>query len=229
MEALTAVLDDIDRSDVHDIICLGDTIGYGPNPNEVIELIQEWNIPTIIGNHELCIIDEKLLQWFNNSAKESLIKTKSWLSEQSMKFIFDLKPSFTRYGCRFVHGVPPESPMTYIFQVSKSELEIVFLGLNERLCFIGHTHIPEIIIYDGLSIEKRYLLTGTTTLDKNKQYIVNVGSVGQPRDGDHDAKYVIWDESRDRIELRAVSYDISSVVTKIKQAGLPEYHATRLL
>jgi predicted phosphodiesterase len=100
--------------------------------------------------------------------------------------------------------------------------------MTERLCFIGHTHTLEIIGYDGNDLQYEDLPKGLSHLDPAKKYIVNIGSVGQPRDSSNNAKYVIWDSLEDSLDVRFISYDIASVVKKIKVAGLPKEHAERL-
>jgi diadenosine tetraphosphatase ApaH/serine/threonine PP2A family protein phosphatase len=101
--------------------------------------------------------------------------------------------------------------------------------MEERLCFIGHTHDLGIIDYDGKEIEYWRLDKGLLQLDTDRRYIINCGSVGQPRDGNNNAKYVIWDADDDTIEVRFIPYDVHSVVKKIREAGLPEANALRLL
>jgi predicted phosphodiesterase len=227
-DAFQQVLEDIDRLQVDAVISLGDNIGYGPEPDRVIRQIQARKIPSVQGNHELALKDAKYLDWFNPSARKSLLKTRSLLSKASSGFVTQLEPYLTCYGCRFVHGFPPDSALIYMFQVSDSRKAQVLKAAAERLCFIGHTHSLEIISYDGQQMEYADLAKGLTNLDRNKKYIINIGSVGQPRDATNDAKYVIWDSEADTIEVRFIPYDIAAVVQKIREAGLPEEHAQRL-
>ena len=227
-EALRQVLLDIDKSRVDNVMSLGDNIGYGPEPDRVVQYIMSREIPSVLGNHELAIKDKEYLNWFNPVARRSLIKTSDLLSDTSHRFVRGLEPFLTSDDCRFVHGFPPDSPLIYMFQVSDTRKMEVFEEIAERLCFIGHTHTLEIISYDGQAIEYNDLPKGLTNLAANKRYIINIGSVGQPRDTSNDAKYVIWDSADDTIEVRYVPYDIAAVVKKIKAAGLPEEHAQRL-
>jgi predicted phosphodiesterase len=227
-DAFQQVLEDIDRSRVDAIISLGDNIGYGPEPDRVIQKIQDRKIPSVQGNHELALKEAEYLDWFNPSARKSLLKTSDLLSEASRGFVTQLEPYLIAYGCRFVHGFPPDSALIYMFQVSDSRKAQVFKAAAERLCFIGHTHSLEIISYDGRQIEYADLPKGLTNLEGKKKYIINIGSVGQPRDATNDAKYVIWDSAADTIEVRFIPYDIAAVVKKIRDAGLPKEHAQRL-
>jgi predicted phosphodiesterase len=227
-EAFKQVLEDIDKSRVDAAISLGDNIGYGPEPERVIQAIKARNIATVQGNHELAIKEDEYLSWFNPAARKSLIKTRSLLSEASVRFVSQLEPALTAYECRFVHGFPPDSPLIYMFQVPNRRKKQVLEEAAERLCFIGHTHTLDIIAYDGQHVDCQKLLEGPTSLDGGKKYIINIGSVGQPRDADNKAKYIIWDSSASTIDVRFVRYDIAVVAQKIQDAGLPEEHALRL-
>jgi predicted phosphodiesterase len=228
MDAFAHVLADITRSDVNDIISLGDNIGYGPEPDLVVKSVQAHNIPSVVGNHELAIVKPKYLDWFNPIARESLIKTIKLLSDQSIRYISKQNSHLVSFGCRFVHGFPPKSALIYMFQVSDHRKKQIFDKLDERICFIGHTHILEKISYDGKTVKYNPLKKGIQRLSKDQKYILNIGSVGQPRDGDNRAKYVIWDSSQNTIEVKYIPYDIATTVKKIRAAGLPDEHAQRL-
>ena len=227
-EALCRVLDDIDDRGIDDIFCLGDCIGYGPDPEEVIEAVRARNIPALLGNHELAARDRASLSWFNPRARLSLEITVAMLSLASLNYIQKLPSSVTRDDVRFVHGFPPDSVHTYLFQKSDFELTATFNQMAERICFVGHTHDLEIIEFTGRRIKRWPLVPGSSLLNPEYRYIINVGSVGQPRDGSNKAKYVLWDKDDNRIEVRAIPYDIDTVVSKIKARGLPEEHAERL-
>lgn len=228
MEAFEQVLADIDGRNVDVIISLGDNIGYGPEPDRVIKYIRQHAISSVQGNHELAIIEPNYLNWFNAAAKQSLKKTVKLLSKPSIEFIATMKVYLTDYGCRFVHGFPPDSPLMYSFQVSEGKTKNALDELPERRCFIGHTHTLDLIGYDGQRLEYSSLNEGLNILDPNQKYIISIGSVGQPRDGDNRSKYVIWNSAEDTVEVRFVAYDIATVVKKIKDAGLPKEHAERL-
>jgi len=228
MDAFDRVLEDIDKAHVDAIISLGDNIGYGPEPEKVIRKIQDRNIPSIMGNHEMAVADRSHLSWFNITAQESLLKTRKMLSKGSIAYISSFKSFLVRFKCRFVHGFPPDSPMTYSFQVSENAIMDTFRKLNENVCFIGHTHYLQTIDFDGLTIDEAPLEQGVTLIPKTRACIVNVGSVGQPRDGNNNAKYVIWNSSESAIEVKYIPYDIARVVEKMTALGLPKVHADRL-
>ncbi len=229
LEALEQVLIDIDGSDIDRVVCLGDSIGYGPEPEEVVSMIQDRHIPSILGNHELAVIDQNFLAWFNPLARRSLLKTIEMLSETTINFISGLKPFMIFDAYRFVHGYPPDSATTYLFQIEEDELQQTFKRMREKICFVGHTHRLEIIGFNGNSITRSPFIQNIVHLNSTDRYIINIGSVGQPRDGDNHAKYVILDTEKNSIEVKFIPYDIASVVNKIIKAGLPTEHAVRLL
>ena len=227
-DALSAVLKDIDRSRVDDVVCLGDSIGYGPEPNRVIKTLQDHGIPSILGNHEQAVIEPEYLSWFNPMARKSLTKIIGWLSDNSLAYISQLDHVRIAHQCRLVHGFPPDSPTRYYFEASQTDMRRVFEVIEERCCFIGHTHDLHIISYDGHTLGTDIVHDRRLQLSEHMRYIISVGSVGQPRDGDNNAKYVIWDTSEDIIEIKYVAYDIASVAQKIIDADLPRSHANRL-
>ena len=229
LDAFGQVLNDIDASGVDTVVCLGDNVGYGPEPEQVIRQVRARKIPCVMGNHERAVSDRAHLNWFNPSARISLQKTITMLSEESINYINGMKSSLVLYQSRFVHGFPPDSTDIYLFQVPDHTLNQTFKEMKERRCFVGHTHELKLIGFDG-KVSQRIPLKKEiiTHLDKDRKYIINVGSVGQPRDGNNNAKYVIWNTSEDSLEVRFVPYDIAAAVGKILAAGLPRVHADRL-
>ncbi len=227
--ALKSVFKDMESFSVDLIISLGDNIGYGPEPEEVINLLRKKKIPSVIGNHEMAINRPRFLSWFNPSAKASLEKTKRMISKSTLNYISKLAYCMVLNKCRFVHGFPPGSATIYLFEVSDDKIKNAFDKMKEWVCFLGHTHMLELISHDGSTLSKRPLREEVVELDDSKKYIINVGSVGQPRDGNNQAKYVLMDTESKLLTVRYVTYDISDTVKKIYRAGLPEQHAWRLM
>ncbi len=228
LQALDAVLADLRQNNVDSVVCLGDTIGYGGQPDNTIKRLIEHHISSVLGNHELAVKDSAYLQSFNPVVRKSAVITHALLSQKALNFIKQLPFHIEHSTCWFVHGFPPDSPTTYVFEASDNKIRRVIEQLNKHIIFIGHTHEPALICRDGNSIHHLPLKRGVTALDPDRQYLVNVGSVGQPRDPDNHAKYVILDMARDSIELRYVSYDIAAAARKIIAAGLPQQYADRL-
>ena len=228
LEAFLKILGDIDLRGIQKIISIGDNIGYGPNPEAVMQLLLARGIYSTLGNHEMPVKQKSFINWFNPVAQKSVHYTLSRLSEKSIAAIKIFQPFFIYQGARFVHGVPKKSVTIYIFQLSEAMLKKKFRDMDERVCFIGHTHDLGLITYDGLGFERSSLTEGVTRLDKEKKYIINIGSVGQPRDGDNRAKYVIWDTDAGTVELKCLAYDYKKTCEKIRAAELPEQYASRL-
>ena len=227
MDALEEVLADIDKSNVNATICLGDMVGYGPEPEAVIQAIRKRNITTLLGNHELSILDPKYLSWFNPLARLSIEKTIPMLSDKSLAFIGNLKTFVSQKQARFVHGFPPDSVITYLFQIEEAAFCSAFESMTYILCFVGHTHKLEFFSYRDGAVIRAPLIKGVMQLRKEKKYIINVGSVGQPRDGNKTAKYAIWDKTEYLIQVKFIPYHIAKVTHKIIEAGLPDAHAER--
>ncbi len=228
--AFEAVLEDIEHhAQVEAIYCLGDNIGYGPEPEKVISMLISHQIPSVLGNHELAINQPETLPWFNPAARTSLEKTMDLLSETAKAHIAGFSLSMTIGDCRLVHGFPPDSPTTYLFEVPPQHIQETLSEMEERIVFVGHTHELLIVELGGEDITTNPLNRGRIELDPQKKYLINAGSVGQPRDGNNKAKYIIWDDGTNELNVRFISYNINDTVKKIYQAGLPEQHAWRLL
>ncbi|MGW8186011.1 MAG: metallophosphoesterase family protein [Desulfobacterales bacterium] len=227
-DALTAVLADIDASRPDAVFCLGDCIGYGAEPERVIRTLRKRGISSTRGNHEQAVLEPDRLEWFNLLARKSLVRTTAMLSGEALQFIAEFPDVLTSHGCRFVHGFPPDSVTTYHFEVPSGERRRIIKAMDEKICFIGHTHDLTLITYDGRMLTNTHLGPGRVDLLPSQQAIVCVGSVGQPRDGDENAKYIIWDADAANLEVRYIGYDIGAAAEKIIAAGLPRAHADRL-
>ncbi|MCP4668294.1 MAG: metallophosphoesterase family protein, partial [Deltaproteobacteria bacterium] len=145
LEALKEVLADMDRSGIDDIICLGDNVGYGPEPEAVVRLLRDRGIPSVMGNHEWGLLDDARLSWFNPSARRALIETRRLLSDETIGYIRGLPLFRTLEGCRFVHGFPPDDITTYLFDVSPYRFKETLREMEENICFVGHTHVLGLI------------------------------------------------------------------------------------
>ncbi|GBE13344.1 phosphodiesterase [bacterium BMS3Bbin14] len=230
LEAFQAVLADIDRLAIHTIFCLGDCVGYGPEPEQVITEIRNRAIPTVMGNHELALINDRYYNSFNFIARQSLDITRTLISPATWQYISAMPATMLYRDARMVHGCPPASITRYLFTAQEYLLKKIFSEFAETLCFFGHTHTLALYTIDQSdNIHGQRLERGTYGLEPRCRHLINAGSVGQPRDGNNNAKYVIWDEEEKTIEIRYIPYDIQSTFDKIIAAGLPTLNATRLL
>ena len=228
LEAFRSVLADIDGAGIDHIVSLGDNIGYGAESELVMDLIRKRAIPSVLGNHELAVKHPRFFKWFNPKVQATLKTTFAGLSGQSIEDIHRMEAYQVRWGCRFVHGFPPASTVLYLYQMSERKICRAFDRIHEKHCFIGHTHDLNLVRVSGATAQYMPFPRGVSLLDAGGRYLINAGAVGQPRDGDNHAKYVIWDSSGSSVEVRYVRYDIEAAVKKILDAEYPEYFATRL-
>lgn len=228
-EALESVLADIASASVDRIISLGDNIGYGADSEAVLRRLRASPIDSVRGNHELAVIDPKARSWFNPQALTSIMYTMAHLSDDAIQYLHTLPSSLHIDTHWFVHGFPPDSETRYLFQAGTNEIRKGLAATGCPICFVGHTHDLEIITIDESAIERRQLPCGAALLERDKRYIVNIGSVGQPRDGNRDAKYIVFDTDACVMDVRYVAYDREAAAKKIIAAGLPKSHAARLL
>jgi predicted phosphodiesterase len=229
LEAFKAVLADIDELSVKQIVCLGDSIGYGPDPEETVLLLRRRGIPSVLGNHEAALLDDEARHWFNPQAKCALELTGRLLSADSLGWLKTLPRFLVIAGARFVHGFPPDDVSTYLFEKSEDELLEELTRMEEPVCFVGHTHELEMVSCTAGRVARRSLAQGYLSMIGSGRTLVCVGSVGQPRELDRRAKYVLYDPGTMAIEVRCVDYDAKSTAAKIIARGLPSVYASRLL
>ncbi|MEJ5366089.1 MAG: metallophosphoesterase family protein [Desulfosoma sp.] len=228
LESFREVLRDLEEVRPEKIVCLGDAVGYGPDPEAVVRLLKSRGIPALLGNHEWALRHPEHLEWFNPSARRSLEKTLELLSPEAVRAVTRWPTTLRVEGALCVHGCPPDSVTRYLFEVSYEEFPALFSTYEEPLCFVGHTHQLLWVRWDGHEVTSGRFLEDLLELDPSGRYIVNVGSVGQPRDGDNRAKYVLWDTQARTIHVRRVPYDIAKTVEKILALGFPRINADRL-
>jgi predicted phosphodiesterase len=228
LEALEAVLRDVPDG-VEGIYCLGDVIGYGANPNECCDLVREREMPLISGNHDLAVTDLSTdLAWFNPVAAAAVEWTREQLTEENASLLRACPRTIQKKGTLFVHG-SIRDPDEYILNGAVAQENLAVLKQeypNVRVCFFGHTHVKAVAPSpDSTSPGSR-----TLELTTGGPYLVNPGSVGQPRDGDTFASYVLAEDAPDgaSVAYRFVEYDVEKAQTKIRAAGLPGVLADRL-
>lgn len=223
LEGLEAVLADVPE-EVERVYCLGDVIGYGANPNECCDIVQEREMPTITGNHDIAVIDLSMdLNWFNPVAAAAVRWTREQLTEENAEFLRSRPRMMQADETLFVHG-SVRDPDEYIIDGTTASENLAVLESeypDVRLCFFGHTHVKAIAPSPNGSADVEALDLGT-----DGPYLVNPGSVGQPRDGDTFASYVLVEGTE--VTYRFVEYDIEKAQAKIREAGLPGMLADRL-
>jgi diadenosine tetraphosphatase ApaH/serine/threonine PP2A family protein phosphatase len=226
LEALESVLRDIEKQGVEKIHFLGDAVGYGCNPNQCVSLIHKHCDVKLLGNHDYAVMGLEQSDNFNQVARASMDWTVKKIKKKSIQILADFEMSSTFLDYYLVHASPedPES-WTYILDINAAQDN--FDKFSQSVCLIGHTHVPECYILDK---------DGTVAQKENKslirqdgyKYIVNIGSVGQPRDNDPRSCYLIVDTDTDTMYYRRVEYDIGKTQEKMKKAKLPEFLIERL-
>jgi predicted phosphodiesterase len=223
LEALETVLKDARNEQVTHYCCVGDVVGYGASPKECLEIIRGMNCPVVKGNH-----DEKAAEFveetgFNSTAANAIRWTAAQLSDDERQWLRNLK--FTRYVESFtiVHATL-DMPQKWEYVLDKFAATSSFTYQKTAVCFYGHTHRPAVFIRDGMVRAGSF---DGLKVEPGKKYFVNVGSIGQPRDGNPLAAYVIYDMVSNSLTLKRLPYDVRKAQEKILAASLPEYCATR--
>ncbi len=225
IEALSAVLDDCAANGVTDYFCTGDIVGYNASPRECLDKIRELSCPAVMGNHDHYVSSRQDLSDFNPAAAAVVEWTRGQLKMEDIFYLRNLPFMGLGVGFSVVHSTcdNPEA-FGYVFDVFQAAAN--FVKQKTPICFHGHSHCP--VVYER-RLDGVYVLDPVDmTLVPGRKYFINVGSVGQPRDGDPRASYVIYDQAAKTIRFRRVEYDIAAAQSKVRQAGLPERLAQRL-
>ena len=224
LDAFQVVLEDCKKQQVTHYACLGDVVGYNANPKECLDIVRAMNMPCVKGNHDEYCSSEEHLEGFNPAAAEAVNWTRKQLTEDDRQWLRDLK--YTRMVTNFtiVHATL-DGPQRWGYVFDKLAAAASFTYQNTSVCFFGHTHVPVAFMKDSMVRGGTY---SKFKLEQGKKYFVNVGAVGQPRDNNPKAAYVVYDTLEATIELRRLDYDIAAAQKKILAAGLPERLAERL-
>jgi diadenosine tetraphosphatase ApaH/serine/threonine PP2A family protein phosphatase len=225
LEGLQAVLLDMESCGVTHRVCLGDIIGYNANPKECLDLVRSLTCPILLGNHDEAATWDQDPVNFNALALESIRYSREQLDEEDLGFLKALPYEYENEGVQFVHA-NFEAPTTWSYILYPEDALGSFLQQKAAVSFFGHTHIPHLFLLEGEQVREYFYRK--ITLEPHLRYCVNVGSVGQPRDGDWRAAYVIYDTEAQTLELRRVEYDLATTQAKILRAGLSVRLADRL-
>ena len=230
LEALTAVLADAAAAGAHAVLSLGDLVGYGADPVACVERVGELAVAAVAGNHEHGALGLMSLEWFNPVAKAAALWTRARLDDDHGRYLEALPLKRTFEEATLVHA-SPRQPEEWDYLISAEDGFEVFGHFQTRLCFVGHSHRPDVWSLGSSGPEHgglRGTQPGTVRLEDGRRYIINAGSVGQPRDRDPRAAYAIWDRDERSVTIRRVAYDHRLAARKILGAGLPRPLADRL-
>lgn len=227
-EAIDSVLKNIIKVD--EFICLGDIVGYGADPNYCIEKIKDLNCRCIGGNHDFAVVGKVNINYFNYAARAAILWTTLQLKKENLNFLLSLKKKIEfRDDVFAVHGSPQNPLSEYI--LDKDTASLIFSKFNFKIFFVGHSHLAGCFSFNENNNHVDYMNFsngGCIEINKNKRYIINCGSVGQPRDGNPKASYGIYDQEYSIVNIYRVSYPINLTKGKIINEGLPRSLADRL-
>jgi len=237
--ALESVLEQIRDDGIDVVYCLGDVVGYGAEPNECTDLVRGVaNGRTIKGNHDIAayVVDPEYWENFNPQAAEAVYYQKRTLTAENRLWLENLPDYLYEEDCLFYHG-SPLGPEHYLMNIGDLELAIqeVDPGVHYKLMFVGHTHLPTAVgIAESGTVEvdiktrTRNTTDVTLYIEEGRRYLVNPGSVGQPRDKNPEASYVVVDLESNTVRFRRKSYDVAEAQRRIIAAGLPKFLSKRL-
>lgn len=225
--ALEAVLADAGATD--EIWCLGDMVGYGPDPNAVVELVRELpQLTCLLGNHDVAVLGKMPFESFNGEARRSLMWTEKVMTADNVDFLNSLRQNVKVRGqVTLAHGSPRDPLWEYVLNTLSARLN--FDQFETPWCFVGHSHLQCAFrlteANDRVTMETP---KADEALSLSPRLILNPGSVGQPRDRDPRAAYAIYDSEALTWTPKRVKYNVAEVQERIRSAGLPEKHAMRL-
>ncbi len=228
LTAFTAVLDDIEhRGGVEEIWCLGDVVGYGPDPHQCIELLCQYNHVCVAGNHDWAAIGKIDTAHFNPDAAAACHWTAKQLSPEDIKYLEGLLPVIEGGEFTLAHGSPREPIWEYLLSTSSARENFAYF--KSKFCLIGHSHVPLVFRYseDGDCSFNQFSPSIGLVLGESR-LIINPGGVGQPRDGDPRASYAIYDTDVRMVRLYRVSYDIATTQARMVEHNLPVRLVARL-
>lgn len=224
LHALQAVINDTREQGCTHHICMGDIVGYNAFPRECLAVVRELDCPTVKGNHDEQVSMGETQEGLNPLAEEALDWTRNQLDETDKQWLRELRIQRLVRDFTIVHATL-DTPHKWGYVTTALDAAASFTYQHTALCFIGHTHRP-IIYHRDHSVNS--FAFETLTIEKNQKYLINVGSVGQPRDGDWRAAYAIYDTDTNEIVLRRIPYDLEAAQRAILDAGLPQKLALRL-
>jgi diadenosine tetraphosphatase ApaH/serine/threonine PP2A family protein phosphatase len=227
LEAFEAVLKDLAGTDIQKLIFLGDIVGYGPSPEECIVLLREKFDVMIAGNHDWAATGKTEISTFNSVARHAIEWTAAHLSPADKKFLNELPLKREEEGLTFVHA-SPLNPQDWVYIFSGHEAVRNLRAVKHDLCFVGHSHIPSVFVLNEFGELFSSRNFSEIVLEGKIRFLINVGSVGQPRDGSSLASYGILDMKKRVFYLRRVRYSFETTQKKIISAGLPSILAERL-
>lgn len=226
LEALHAVLDDAAAEGIDEYLYVGDVVGYAADPKACIAVLKSLRPKAVVaGNHDWAVIGRLDIEYFNEFAKAALVWTKGILDAEDLHYLRTFQILYEGDGITLVHS-SLENPENFDYLYNASEVCAMAGLMRTPLCFVGHTHRAGIFCCACERPER--VVDNKIKIDYAGKYVINVGSVGQPRDGDPRASYAVYDAGRGMVEIKRIGYDIAAAQGKIVHSGLPGRFAARL-
>jgi diadenosine tetraphosphatase ApaH/serine/threonine PP2A family protein phosphatase len=226
LRALQAVLEDVDREGPDELWCLGDIVGYGPSPNECLDLVRERATLSLCGNHDLAVIGTIDIGDFTGDAGAAARWTAGVLGESQAAWLRELSPSAERDGFELFHGSPRDAVWDYVLNEQVALISI--LETAAPVVLVGHSHVALALGWDETELSGGLAPEGSEIEVAGARWLLNPGSVGQPRDGDPRAAWLLIDDAAGRATFRRVAYPIQETQAAIRDRGLPDVLASRL-
>lgn len=226
LHALEAVLEDIEREAPDELWCLGDVVGYGPRPDECVDRARERAALSLCGNHDLAVLGTIDVGEFTGDAAAAALWTRSVLGAEQDAWLRTLAPQAVRPGVELFHGSPRDAVWDYVLTEQVALISI--LETEAPLVLVGHSHVALALGWDGASLTGGLAPAGTELDLAERRWLLNPGSVGQPRDGDPRAAWLLIDIAAGRAAFRRVPYPIEQTQAEIRERGLPDALAARL-
>lgn len=224
LEALETCLKTIDKLKPDKLVCLGDLVDYCAEPNECIELVRARTDIVVVGNHDRAQVDYSLVEDFTENAYISSVHTRSVIKPQHVEYFKTLPYTYSMEDLLFVHA-SPAAPENFDYVITIEEAVHNFKSFSERICFIGHSHVPVVIEETKNSCKAER----PENIKRDRRYIINVGSVGQPRDGDYRTCFGLFDTKKFTFKYVRLDYPVQLASNKIINEGLPVHLAERIL
>ncbi|MBL7197856.1 MAG: metallophosphoesterase family protein [Candidatus Omnitrophica bacterium] len=225
LEAFESVLAAYENEKVDKYLCVGDIVGYGANPKECIKIVQDRKIITVAGNHDWASCGKFSIDYFNPYAKEAVLWTGRQINAADINYLNNLDLIYKEEDFCLVHGTLL-NPKYFGYMFDIEDARDSFQVMVTSLCFVGHTHTPITFIKDSGKVSQTR--NNLINIEPQKKYIINVGSVGQPRDGDNRGCFCIYDSKERNVHIKRVEYNLKLSQSKIIDAGLPSFLASRL-
>jgi diadenosine tetraphosphatase ApaH/serine/threonine PP2A family protein phosphatase len=224
LQALEAVAEEVRRLDVDRVLNLGDVVGYGASPGACLDLLEDLDATGVAGNHDWAVLGKMSVEYFNSDARDSVEWTRNELTERHMSMLRRLPLQRCVDGVTLVHS-NPFAPEYFDYIQTHYDVQLTFDSMSTHVGFVGHSHVP---VMFANTVPVSCFLVQEYEVEEVTRIVVNVGSVGQPRDLNPQASYAVYDTDEGKVTMHRVDYNVHAAAKLIEDAGLPPTNAARL-